>query len=370
MRKGFSDARRDPLSEAPLSFQVSLPKIQESERRIAPFIRRTQLSRSAFFSSLLNAHVFFKWESEQEIKSFKIRGALNKILSLSKEERERGVIAASAGNHAQGVAYAARRAGVRARAVMMKNVSRVKLSAVKKYGAQVLLEGFSYDECYARARALKGDSVFIHPFADPLIIAGQGTLGLEILRQAPQVTSLVMSIGGGGLISGVAAAVRRLKPHCRIYGAVWDGTPELCRRFHKMKNSCLCGGFRPAPRCDASGGGRQGKNRPSESGWTDGIAVKKPAEGMLEAFAPFTDDIVCVSREETGRATAALYRHEGRVAEGSGAAPLAALMKRKNRWNLGSHCCLVISGGNIDPPVFQQILGAFPSESGSDADLA
>ena len=354
MRKRSSPARRDPLSAAPSSFQVSLPKIRESERRIAPFIRRTPLTRSDFFSRLAGTRVSFKWESEQEIKSFKIRGALNKILSLSKEEKERGVIAASAGNHAQGVAFAALKAGVRARAVMMKNVSRVKLRAVKKYGAKALLEGSSYDECYARAQALRGDSVFIHPFADPLIIAGQGTLGLEIVRQAPQVTSVVMSIGGGGLISGVAAAIRRLKPHCRIYGAVWDGTPELCRRFHRSR-PCLCGRFT--------------KNQSSEAGWTDGIAVKKPEKGMLEAFAPFTNDIVCVSREETGRATAALYRKEGRIAEGSGAAPLAALMKRKNRWNLGSHCCLVISGGNIDPPVFQQILSAFPPEN-DFADLA
>ena len=331
-------------------FMLKIPfeEIEKSASKITPFVKKTSLTFSPYFSRLFNTNLFFKWESEQEIKSFKIRGALNKILSLSEEEKKRGLITASAGNHAQGVAWAARHAKTKARVVMMKTASKVKIEAAKKYGAEVLLEGKTYDESYAYAQSVKEDSLFIHPFADPLIIAGQGTIGLEIAQQLPEVTSVVVSIGGGGMISGVTAALKHLRPQCRIYGVVWDGTPSQCHRFHgvEKEKSCLCD--KPIK-----------EEFLSEAGLTDGIAVKKPSKGMFDAFASLTEDIVCVSRAEIAYALVKLCRFEGKVAEGSGAAPLAALLGRGNRWNLGSHCCLVVSGANIDPLFLSEILKTF-----------
>lgn len=380
-------------------FKVSFSDIEKSEKRIASLIRKTSLTHSAHFSNLFKTNLFFKWENEQEIKSFKIRGALNKILALSKKEKNRGLIAASAGNHAQGVAWAARHAGIKARVVMMKGASKVKVEAAKKYGAEVILKGETYDESYSYAQAIQGDSLFIHPFADPLIIAGQGTMGLEIAKSLPEVSSVLVSIGGGGMISGLSIALKHLKPKCRIYGVVWDGTPYHCRRFHNIyrsglkvqasyikekrpqnpinidiplrfensgflykkeapkykrepqKNpdqykSCLCGKYFK-------------KNAISEAGLNDGIAVKKPHQGMFEMLAPLVEDIICVSREEIGQALSRLFHFENRVVEGSGAAALAALLKQKAKWKIGSHCCIVISGGNIDSLTFKNILKTF-----------
>ena len=331
--------------------KISFEDIEKSAKRILPFVKKTALTRSAYFSQLFNTNLFFKWESEQEIKSFKIRGALNKILSLSEAEKKHGLIAASAGNHAQGVAWAARHTGTKARVVMMKTASKVKIEAAKKYGAEVLLEGKTYDESYAYAQAVKGEALFIHPFADPLIIAGQGSIGLEISQQLPKVTSVVVSIGGGGMISGLSTALKHLHPKCRIYGVVWDGTPSHCYRFHGINNTshCLCG--KPFK-----------EGQVSEAGLTDGIAVKKPYQGMFDTFASLIDDIVCVSREEIAQALASLCRFEGKIAEGSGVAPLAALLNKGRHWNLGTHCCLVVSGANIDPLVLSNILKSFKEQ--------
>ena len=325
--------------------KISFSDIEKSAYRINPFIKQTSLTRSSYFSKLFKTNLFFKWESEQEIRSFKIRGALNKILSLKPEESKKGLIAASAGNHAQGVAWAARHAKVKARVVMMKAASKIKIEATKKHGAEIILKGNTYDESYVHAQSIKGNSLFIHPFADPLIMAGQGTLGREIVQQLPEVTSVVVSIGGGGLISGVSVALKHLRPQCRIYGVVWDGTPSQCRQFHGIGKGqhCLCGKSVK-------------ENRVSEAGLTDGLAVKKPHPGMFESFSPFVEDIVCVSREEIGQSLSDLCRFEGKVAEGSGIAPLAALMGKGKKWNLGTHCCLVVSGANIDPLTLSKIV--------------
>lgn len=326
--------------------KVSFSDIKESEKRISPLIRQTSLTYSPHFSKLFKTNLFFKWENEQEIKSFKIRGALNKILSLSKEEKKRGLIAVSAGNHAQGVAWAARYAGIKARVVMMKRASKVKVEAAKKYGAEVILKGETYEESYSYAQAIKGASLFIHPFADPLIIAGQGTIGLEIAKALPEVSSVLVSIGGGGMISGLSIGLKHLKPKCRIYGVVWDGTPYHCHRFHNANESCLCGkSFK--------------QDSISEAGLNDGIAVKKPHQGMFEMLSPLLEDIVCVSREEIGQSLTQLFHFENRIVEGSGAAPLAAIIKQKKKWKLGNHCCIVISGGNIDSLTFRNILKSF-----------
>ena len=331
-------------------FKVSFSDIQRAREVLSPYITPSSLSRSGSLSEETGTEIFLKWESEHRIKSFKIRGALNKILSLSESERKKGLITASAGNHAQGVALASQIVGVKARVVMMETASQVKIKSTESFGAQVILQGKAYGDSYALAESLQGGSVFIHPFADPLIIAGQGTMALEIFQSLPKITSLVVAIGGGGLISGVSLALKCLKPSCRIYGVVWDGTPAQCRNFHGAgKDPCLCG--KPA-----------GPRQISRSGLTDGIAVKQPHSGMADIFSPLVEDIACVSEEEISRAIVKILMTEGRVVEGSGAAALAGVLKNKNTWNLGSHCCVIVSGGNIDPPVLAEVIKKYGRE--------
>ena len=255
------------------------------------------------------------------------------------------MIAASAGNHAQGVALVAHHTKTKARVVMMEQASQVKISATRKWGAEVLLKGKTYDESYRYAQQIKGSSVFIHAFADPLVIAGQGTVGLEVLEDLSEVDSVVMSIGGGGLVSGVALTIKSLKPSCKVYGVVWDGTPHHCRSFHQIpsEGSCFC-------KKELKLGSV------SKTGLTDGISVKIPEEGMFSCFSSYVDDIVCVSEEDIAKALVYLLEVEGKVLEGSGVAPLAAVLENKKKWNLGKTCCLIISGGNIDPEIFCQII--------------
>lgn len=323
--------------------RVSFADIQQAQKRISGFIKNTSFVKSEFFSQKAGAEVFLKWETEQKIKSFKIRGALNKVFALLEGGKKKNLIAASAGNHAQGVALAAFYSKAKARIVMMEEASQVKVEATKKWGAEVILKGKTYDESYAHARSIQGDSLFIHPYADPLIIAGQGTVALELLEKQPDLSSLIIGIGGGGLISGVALGIKTLKPDCKIYGVVWEGTPEFCRTYHQVEehDSCRCGK-------------KETQSFRFKSGITDGIAVKNLAPEMLQFCRPFIEDVVCVSEQEISQVMASLFHHEKKVVEGSGAAALAALIKNKSRWNIGNKCGVIISGGNIDSSVFHQ----------------
>lgn len=328
--------------------KLSFSRIEEAESRIRPFVLRTALSPARAVpkpSGLKPGQLFFKWESEQKTGSFKIRGALNKALSLTDSERARGLMAASAGNHAQGVAFAARAVGAKARVVMMEQASKTKIQSAKSLGAEVILKGKTYDESFSHALRLQGGSLFIHPFADPLIMAGQGTVGLEIARALPKASSVIASVGGGGLISGLACAIKALVPSCRVYGAVWDGSLSLYERFCRLK------GLSPPP-------ASQFKNRLlPETGLTDGVAAEAD-ERMPPVFSHLVDDIAPVSKKEIARAMAWLKKHEGRIAEGAGAAAMAALLSqaRPRRWNLGENCCVIVSGGNIDPARFEKII--------------
>ncbi len=328
---------------------VSLLDIQKAQKRIQPFVKKTSLKKSDFFSEKMGKNVFLKWETEQEIKSFKIRGALNKVFSLEEEEKKRGLIAASAGNHAQGVSLAAHYSKVKACVVMMETASKVKIEAARHFGAKVILKGKTYDESYDYARSIQGDSIFIHPFADPLIIAGQGTLALEILEQEPDITSCVFAIGGGGLISGNSFVIKHLKPECKVYGVVWEGTPSFCKKYHESK-SCVCGISEVI-------------NKPSRSGLTDGIAVKQLNLEMLNFCRPYIDDIVCVTEEEISKSIVDTLDYEKKVVEGSGAASLAATLKNKDKWDLGEKPCVIISGGNIDSSILVDIVKAYSGDS-------
>ena len=327
--------------------KLSFSDIQQAKNCLGPFVKTTKVTKSDDFSQKTGINLFLKWETDQEIKSFKIRGALNKILSLSEEEKSQGLIAASAGNHAQGVALAARRLKIKARVVMMETASRVKVEATKKLGAEVILKGKNYDESYNYAQSIKGDSVFIHPFADPRIIAGQGTVGLEIFKDLPDIHSVVVSVGGGGLLSGISLALKTLKPSIKVYGVTWEGTSDFCRSFNKIKEeeACLCG----QGLCLKAG----------ESGLTDGIAVKKSDPEIVEICSRYVEGIACVSKEEISRGIVDLKDSEQRTVEGSGVAALAGLLKYHKSWSLGQNCCVVISGANIDETVLSQVIRSY-----------
>lgn len=329
--------------------KLSFSNIQEAEKRLSSLIKKTPITKSSYFSQKLGLNLFFKWENEQEIKSFKIRGALNKILSLTEKEKKRGLIAASAGNHAQGVALAAHYLKLKARVVMMEGASKVKVEATKKWGAEVILKGKNYDESYQYAQSIKGDSTFIHPFADPQIIAGQGTIGLEILKSCPQVQSVVVSVGGGGLLSGISCSIKKIKPSVRVYGVVWEGSPDFCTLFNKKKkaSACLCG--------------KKGNlvAKPGKNGLTDGIAVKKSFPEMLSICSRYVDGIACVNEEDISKCIVSMNKYEQSRLEGSGVAGLAGLLKYYEKWELGQNSCVVISGANIDQNILSKTLKAY-----------
>ena len=331
--------------------KLSFSDIQQAESRLKTLVKKTKVTKSAYFSKKLGINLFFKWENEQKIKSFKIRGALNKILSLTEEEKAQGLIAASAGNHAQGVAFSADYLNIKARVVMMETASKVKVEATKKLGAEVILKGKNYDESYSHAQFIKEDSIFIHPFADSKIIAGQGTVGIEILADLPNVQSVVVSVGGGGLLSGVSMALKKLKPSVKVYGVVWEGTPDFCRRFNKIKkkSACLCG-KKELPLQDG------------KSGLTDGIAVKKSFPEIVNLCFQNVDGITCVTEEEISKCLVDMKNKEQTALEGSGVAALAGLLKQYKTWELGQNCCVIISGANIDPAVLSQVLKTYGDE--------
>lgn len=331
---------------------VTFSEIQQAQKRIRSYIEKTSFKKSDFFSEKVGRDVLLKWETEQKIKSFKIRGALNKVFTLFEKNKKQNLIAASAGNHAQGVALAAHYSQVKAKIVMMEQASQVKVDATRRWGADVILKGKTYDESYAYARSIEGDALFIHPYADSLIIAGQGTVALELLEKEPKLDSLVIGIGGGGLIAGASLAIKTLKPHCKVYGVVWDGTPNFCRSYHSIQDSapCVCK-----------------KKSVSElklqPGITDGIAVKRLTPEMLQFCKPFIDDICCVTEKEISQTVADVFFHEKQVVEGSGAAALAAVIKNKDKWNLGQKCGVIISGGNIDSVTLDKILKKYKGKS-------
>ena len=331
--------------------KISFKDIQKAERRLSPLIAKTRLSQSDYFSSKLSSPVFFKWEIEQKIKSFKIRGALNKVFSLTEEEKARGLIAASAGNHAQGVALAAQLLNIKARVVMMEPASKIKVSAAKKLGAEVILKGKTYDESYNYAQSIKGDSIFVHPFADSEVIAGQGTVGLEIVRDLAQVDSVVLPVGGGGLLLGTALAVKTLKPSVKVYGVVWEGTADFCRNFNNIAphEKCLCQKDIPLQN--------------SKSGLTDGIAVKKSFPEMVKNSSQYVDGVFCVSEEDISQCIIDLEHGEKQKVEGSGSAGLAGLLKYHKQWDIGKNCCVVISGANIDEEVLFRLKQEYKREA-------
>lgn len=315
--------------------KVSFADIQKARELIKDIICPTEMSHSISASNLLKSEVYFKFENTQRTGSFKFRGAYNKISNLTAEEKARGVVASSAGNHAQGVALSAKLAGVKATIVMPENASISKASATRDYGANVVLKGEIYDEAFEHAQKLEKEHgfTFVHPYQDPYVIAGQGTIGIEVLEKVPDLESIIVPIGGGGLISGVALAVKSINPKVRVIGVQSDRSPGMAHLFNKQPLS-------------------QAKRAATIA---DGIAIKNPSQVMLDSFiSKYVDEVVTVSDDEIAEAIVFLMERAKTVAEGSGAAAMAAAMSRN--LNLGKKTCVIISGGNIDLNIVSKII--------------
>jgi threonine dehydratase len=315
---------------------VTLEDVQSALGRIRDRIYLSPCARSETLSRLTGTNGFLKLENLQMTGAYKERGALNKLLLLGATERERGLIAASAGNHAQAVAYHAGRLGVRATIVMPETTPIMKVANTRAHGARIVLHGSNYDEAYAEARRLEAAErlTFVHPFDDPAVIAGQGTVGLEIVEQVPDVAAIVVPVGGGGLVSGVAAAVKALRPAVRIVGV----EAEVLPCFAAAMESGAPVTIEPANTV------------------ADGIAVKRAGDLTFQHVTRLVDEIVTVSEEEIASAILYLLEKEKTVAEGAGAVAIAALLQRKARGLDGKTVVAIVSGGNIDVNLVARVI--------------
>ena len=312
---------------------MTLDKIYHAAYVLKEAARRTDLIAAPDLCA--GGNLWLKTENLQVTGSFKLRGAYYKMSQLTHEEKSRGVIACSAGNHAQGVALAAAKNGIPALICIPDSAPISKIEATKSYGARVELVKGSYDDAYARAVELQAEHgyTFVHPFDDEDVIAGQGTIGLEILDQMPDVQAVVVPIGGGGLISGVAYTIKHLRPECKVYGVQASGAPSMLKSIQKGKAVTL----------DAV------------STFADGIAVKKPGEVTFDLVRRHVDGIVDVSEDEVASAILALMERQKMVAEGAGAVAVAAAMFDKIDLEGKKTVCL-LSGGNIDVNILSRVI--------------
>lgn len=315
---------------------ISLQDIEAARARLQGVVKTTPCLLSQAFSHELGVRASFKYETLQLTGSFKIRGAANKILSLDGEAVRKGVITASAGNHAQGVAYAASQAGVPSTIVMPRTTPLIKIENTRRLGGDVVLAGDVFDDACDEARRLEREHglIFIHPFDDERVIAGQGTIGLELLEQAPDMEVLVVPIGGGGLISGVATAVKELKPSVRIYGVQTAAAPAVAESFRAGHLLTL-----EAARSIA-----------------DGIAVKKPGEHTFPHIRRYVDGIVTVGEDEIRTAIVRLLEAGKTLVEGAGAAVYAALAHRRIPDVTGRNVVMLLSGANIDIAILARLI--------------
>ena len=328
---------------------VTLADVHSAHDRVRKSIQVSPCARSETFSELTGNSIYLKLENRQRTGAYKERGALNKLLSLIAEERSQGVIAASAGNHAQAVAYHASKLGIRARIVMPLATPLIKVSATRGYGGDVVLHGANYDEAYEEAMRLSAQErlTFVHPFDDGAVIAGQGTLGLELLEQHPDLEVVVVPIGGGGLIGGMGCALKETNPRIQVIGVQPARLPSVKVALSEGKPVTL----------------------PSAVTIADGIAVRRVGVRTLPLIQKYVDDIVTVEEEEIANAVLLLLEREKILAEGAGAAALAALVNRRiptihdstihdsmTRDNTGKKVVALVSGGNIDVTLLARII--------------
>ena len=313
----------------------TIDDILNAEKIIRGKVKRTPLNHSTTFSKMVGCEVYLKYENLQKAGSFKIRGAYNKIASLNKTQKKSGVIAVSTGNHAQGVALAASLFQISATIVMPKGAPISKIEATKGYGGKVILFGESFEEAFTKALEIQKaeNQTLVHAFDDPLIAAGQGTIGLEILADLPEVDVVVCPIGGGGLISGIATAIKTRKPECQVIGVQ---AKKMDAAYQSFKTGSLIH---------------------SEKGNTiaDGIAIKSPSEFTFEILQSTLDDVVIVEEEEIAEAMLLLLERCKTVTEGAGAVTLAALLNY-DIVKKGKKVVLVISGGNVDTTILSKLI--------------
>ena len=312
---------------------LTLDKIYQASHVLRSVIRKTDLIQAPKLCP--DCNLFLKTENLQVTGSFKVRGAYYMMSQLTEEEKARGVIACSAGNHAQGVALAAAKNHMKALICLPDGAPISKVEATKSYGAEVCMVKGVYDDAYNKAVELQKEHnyTFVHPFDNENVIAGQGTIGLEILDQLPDVDAVIVPVGGGGLISGVAFAIKSLKPDVKVYGVQAEGAPSMYRSLHEHKYQTLS----------------------AASTFADGIQVKTPGELTYKLCEEYVDDIVTVTEDETAAAILSLMENQKLVAEGAGAVPVAAALFHKLPIEGKKVVCLV-SGGNIDVTILSRVI--------------
>ncbi len=328
---------------------LTLDKVYHANYALKEAIRQTDLIYSPVLSKECGCELYLKTENLQVTGSFKVRGAYYKISQLNEEEKLRGVIACSAGNHAQGVALASKKFGIKSIICMPDGAPLSKVEATKSYGAEVVLVPGVYDDAHNRAEELKAEKgyTFIHPFDDEDVIAGQGTIGLEIAEQIKDADAVIVPVGGGGLISGVAFAIKSLNPKIRVYGVQAAGAPSMLNSLEHKKIETL----------------------PSVSTVADGIAVKEPGRLTFDLCSRYVDGIVSVTDDQVSAAILALIEKQKMIAEGAGAVALAAALFNKLPDVAGKKVVCLISGGNIDVTILSRVINRGLLMSGRQCSL-
>lgn len=313
---------------------LTLDRVYKAKRVLSEVVRETDMILSKNLCP--NSNIYLKTENLQITGSFKVRGSYFKISQLSDEEKAKGVIACSAGNHAQGVALAATKNGIKSLICLPDGAPISKVEATKRYGAEVCMVKGVYDDAYNKALELKEEKgySFIHPFDDPDVIAGQGTIGLEILDQLPDADAVVVPIGGGGLIAGVAYTIKQINPNCKVYGVQACGAPSMEQSVNDGKIETL----------------------EKVQTIADGIAVKTPGNLTFDLVSKYVDGIYTVSDDEIALAILTLMEQEKLIAEGAGAVPVAAVMNGKIPDIDGKKVCCLVSGGNIDVTILSRVI--------------
>ncbi len=326
--------------------ELTLDRVYQAAHVLKPVINRTELVHATRIDA--GCDLYLKAENLQNTGSFKIRGAYYKISTLTEEEKSKGVVACSAGNHAQGVALAAARAGAKSTIFLPAIAPISKVEATRGYGAEVRMIDGVYDDAYAASVAYQKESgaVFIHPFNDIDVIAGQGTIGMEICDQLEDADAVVVPIGGGGLISGVSFVVKKLNPKCKVYGVQAAGAPSMEQAFHNHKLAAL----------------------DTVHTFADGIAVKAPGDVTYDMVCKYVDDIVTVTEDETAAAILSLMEKQKVVSEGAGAVSVAAVMFHKLPVE-GKKVVCVVSGGNIDVNILSRVINRGLIKTGRKASL-
>ena len=325
--------------------KVTLEDVKKAQETIKDIVKKTDILESTKLSSMTGANVYYKCENLQKTGSFKVRGACNKIANLTDEEKANGVIASSAGNHAQGVALGAKMNGIEATIVMPQTAPLAKVTATKSYGANVVLEGLVYDDAYAKALEIQKETgaTFLHPFNDEYVIAGQGTIALEIFEQMnSKVDTILCPIGGGGIIAGVAVAAKALNPNVKIIGVQTANIPSM---YESMKAGKVTTAFK-------------------DTSVADGISVKTVGELTFNIVKDLVDDVILVEEGEIAEGLLFLMENQKVVAEGSGAVTTAAILSGKYIPKKNENVVCIISGGNIDINTLNRIIAIGLAKSG------